>query len=389
MKNVALIVPGLTDEPHPLLRGKTPLEAASTPNLNQLSNESEMYALQPLMEGGYEQALASWLTGMSIHPVISSSVLEMKYYDYPMHSDQLAARFRFASTCAGILVDHSLDLLSKEEAEELFRLFRDEFSGTDFRFYPLDNQEGVITFPKALLSHIEPFSCTLKAMLGKNVYDLLPSKNLKPLLEKIERLLKNHEINFLKEDFEELIVNSIVLYDITNYPSINYQPPVESLFYSRNPSSQGLAKLLDVSFFSLPSDQVEEEYTWLLEQLPYFLENNELCILELNSILDSTLKGDVLEKTKRIEWWDKHFIKLLYAFCKKEEVQLSISSLVHTKLSSSETIACPVPFLIYHPKVVQKNIGSLSSFSEKSIQTIGAPISIEDVMEQILMRVVV
>ena len=67
MKGVFVIIDGVADEPSSALNGKTPLEAAKTPNLDELAKKSKIEHCFPIKEG--------------VAPESSSAIISLLGYD--------------------------------------------------------------------------------------------------------------------------------------------------------------------------------------------------------------------------------------------------------------------------------------------------------------------
>jgi 2,3-bisphosphoglycerate-independent phosphoglycerate mutase len=124
---VALVVlDGLGDRPHPATGNRSPVDAASTPNLDRLAQLGSMGSLVVIRAGVAPESDAGVFALLGYDPETDSpgrGVLEALGVDLPLAPEDVALRLNFAtSDGAGLILDSRVGRsLTTHESEELAR----------------------------------------------------------------------------------------------------------------------------------------------------------------------------------------------------------------------------------------------------------------------------
>ncbi|HXQ48436.1 MAG TPA: alkaline phosphatase family protein, partial [Thermoplasmata archaeon] len=128
---VALVVlDGLGDRPHPATENRSPVDAASTPNLDRLASAGAMGSVVVVGPGVAPESDAGVFALLGYDPEKDSpgrGVLEALGVDLPLAPEDVALRLNFAtSDGAGLILDSRVGRsLSTHESEELARALTD------------------------------------------------------------------------------------------------------------------------------------------------------------------------------------------------------------------------------------------------------------------------
>ncbi len=101
---ILVVLDGLGDLPHPALGGKTPLEAAVTPHLDRLAQDSRLGLLYPVRKGVAPESDAGVLGLLGYDPEAESpgrGVLEAMGIGLDLAPGDVALRFNFATADSG------------------------------------------------------------------------------------------------------------------------------------------------------------------------------------------------------------------------------------------------------------------------------------------------
>ena len=144
MKYMILVADGAADEPIAALAGKTPLETAKMPNINQLASEGLVGMVSTVPEGIAPGSDAANLSVMGYDPRVyltGRSPLEAASIGIDMSDTDVAFRCNLV-TLAGdgayedkTVVDHSAGDITTEEADELIKAINKEFGSDAVQFY--------------------------------------------------------------------------------------------------------------------------------------------------------------------------------------------------------------------------------------------------------------
>ena len=120
-----MVIDGLGGLPHPET-GKTELETASTPNLDQLATKGICGLTDPVSPGITPGSSPGHLALFGYNPVsfdIGRGVLEAIGIDFDLQTDDVAARGNFCTVDkAGLVIDRRAGRISTEKCTELCRL---------------------------------------------------------------------------------------------------------------------------------------------------------------------------------------------------------------------------------------------------------------------------
>ncbi len=217
MAKYVIIVPdGAADEPLEQFDGKTPLEAAETPNMDRISVEGRQGLVRTVPDGldpGSDVAQMSLLGYDPLRYYSGRAPIEAAAKNIRLGLDDWVFRCNLVTVADGLMADHSAGHISTEEGgsliRELAKHITDErialHTGVSYRHLMVVKgvEFDVRTYPPH--DHI-----------GKPVEKLLPrgkgSDLLIQLMNQSQQLFAGHEINKVRQDLGENQVSSIWLW---------------------------------------------------------------------------------------------------------------------------------------------------------------------------------
>ncbi len=144
MKYIVILGDGMSDEPVEQLGGKTPLEAAVTPAMDELAASSEIGLLHTIPEGMKPGSDTANLAVMGYDPkkyYTGRSPLEALSIGVPMEETDVAFRCNIVTLSENepyeekTIIDHSSDEISTEDAAVLLDAVRAELEDENYQFY--------------------------------------------------------------------------------------------------------------------------------------------------------------------------------------------------------------------------------------------------------------
>jgi len=218
MKYVILHAEGMADHPRQELAGKTPLQAASTPYLDQLAQQSELGLLTVALDNGRH---GSGLTGTSI-----LGYEPKKYYQGPgpleaaslgitvgendvvylctmvtLKGEQPAGGKPGAGDLKKlgphiVMDDATAGLITTEEARELIDAVNEQLGSEMIQFYPGSGHRHLMVWVDGKSRAI----CTdPQSLVGRSIGDALPAGDgaeiLRKLMEASLMILRDHPVN--------------------------------------------------------------------------------------------------------------------------------------------------------------------------------------------------
>lgn len=206
MKYIVLLCDGMADYPIAQLGGKTPLEAANTPNMDKLACKSQVGMIKTVddsMKPGSDIANLSVLGYEPEKYYTGRSPLEAGSIGIDMLPDDIAIRCNLVTLSAEscfedkTLVDYCAGDISTYEARQLIEAIESELGSENFRFYAGTSYRHCLIWHRGTddLGDLTP----PHDITGQCVRDYVPKhENALPLYELMKKscdILKNHPVN--------------------------------------------------------------------------------------------------------------------------------------------------------------------------------------------------
>ncbi|PLX82181.1 MAG: cofactor-independent phosphoglycerate mutase [Desulfuromonas sp.] len=220
MKYVVLLGDGMSDEPVEALEGKTPLQAAATPNMDRLAQQGEIGLAQTVPEGFRPGSDVANLSVFGYDPrdcYTGRSPLEAASMGVELGPDDVAFRLNLVH-----LAPHGFDLymgdfsaghIGTDQARQLILSLQEELGDEQFTFHPGISYRHLLVWHggKEALQTTPPHDIT-----NQSVRNYLPQGDgadaLIHLTTSAQMLLKRHPVNLKREDEGEVTANSIWLW---------------------------------------------------------------------------------------------------------------------------------------------------------------------------------
>jgi 2,3-bisphosphoglycerate-independent phosphoglycerate mutase len=205
MKYAIIIPDGAADDPLPELGGKTPLEAARTPNMDRIASEGRVGLVRTIPQGFESGSDVATMSLLGYDPAIyhtGRAPLEAAAQHIPLSPTDWVFRCNLVTVADGIMKDHSAGGISDAEAQKLIgELARKiHMPGFEFHFgvsyrnllvYRGDQDFDVTTRPPHEVPE-EPITRHLPRGKGADL--------LKVIMEISRDLFANHEINQVRRE---------------------------------------------------------------------------------------------------------------------------------------------------------------------------------------------
>ncbi|MEW5766267.1 MAG: cofactor-independent phosphoglycerate mutase [bacterium] len=199
IKYILLVGDGMADYPIPELGNKTPLEAASTPNMDRLAAEGMIGTVRTLREGLPLGSDVANLTLLGYEPAqyyTGRGPLEAANMGIDLGKDETAARCNLVTIKDNLLLDYSAGHISSQEAGELIDVLNERLGSSQKRFYPgvsyrhLLVLKGDFTSVEAVPPH---------DIIGRPYREYLPggkgAEVFRELMAASYQILKDHPLN--------------------------------------------------------------------------------------------------------------------------------------------------------------------------------------------------
>lgn len=193
---------GMADEPLDELGGKTPLEYAATPTMDELAGRSEVglaYMIPEGMKPGSDTANLAVLGYDPRQYYTGRSPLEALSIGVDMKPEDIALRTNLITVSDGdepyeekLILDHSSSEISTEDARVLLDAVRSELEDEEYKLYVGTSYRHLLIWTGGSVVELTP----PHDVLGQRVGDHLPSdKKLLEMQKKSYEILSKHPIN--------------------------------------------------------------------------------------------------------------------------------------------------------------------------------------------------
>nr|MBQ8244279.1 cofactor-independent phosphoglycerate mutase [Oscillospiraceae bacterium] len=226
MKYIVILGDGMSDEPIEALGGKTPLEFAETPVMDELASCGEMGMVQNVPAGMSPGSEIANLSVMGYDPLTDftgRSPLEALSVGVEMEPDDIIFRCNVVTLTEEepyeekTIVDHSSGEISTAEADQLMDAIREAFNNEEFQFYTGTSYRHIMVWKHGRLARLEPPHDHLTQKAGP----YLPEETvLREFMVKSFDILNNHPVNLKRAAEGKRKANSLWYWGAGTKPSL-------------------------------------------------------------------------------------------------------------------------------------------------------------------------
>ena len=388
------------DLPISELGGKTPLEAAETPNMDFLAQNGKRGLMYSVGKGVAPESDVAVISLLGYDPLIYSTgrgIIEAVGAGLNVEDGDLALRCNFATMGQGdkILDRRVARTLTTEEAKELSDFANEEVKletiHTTFEFrntlghraalliknkgkplsakitnsdpaYYIKNGLGVASFnAKMILKKCKPMANTHEAKISANLVN--------EFIEKTRLIWENHPVNEKRSASGKLKANVVLTRDagdsLPKFFDINQKYNLRFAALVDMHVERGITELAGMHTILLPppTKKLEEDYKIRVEKLVAMLPNYDCFYIHLKGPDEPGHDGDCHLKTRVISAIDKHFFGRLLDEISVQDYIICITTDHATPCVLRVHSDTPVPVLIADGK---KESAETVKFSEQS-----------------------
>ena len=226
MKYIVVLGDGMADEPIAQLNGKTPLEYANTPAMDELASKGEIGLVKTVPDGMKPGSDVANLAVLGYDPTKNysgRSPLEALSVGVQMADNDVVFRANIVTLteeepfAEKTIVDHSSGEISTQDADVLMDVIRKELSTEEFSFYTGTSYRHILVWKKGrVLDMAQPHD-----HLGKVIAPYLPEKQFREMMEKSFELLNDHPLNQDRAAQGKNIANSLWFWGAGTKPSLS------------------------------------------------------------------------------------------------------------------------------------------------------------------------
>jgi len=365
MKYIIVLGDGMADEPMSNYDGKTPLQLAEKPAIDQLAKigrTGRLVTVPSDMHPGSEIANMSVL-GYDVHAVYEGrGVLEAASIGVSLADDDLAFRCNLVCVEGEILKNHSSGHISNEEAYPLIDFLNQKLGNEIIHFYPGVSYRHLLVI-KGGNKHLDctpphdvPLMPFRPLMINPEVPEATDTaKLLNYLILRSQALLADHPVNQKRKAEGKDMATSIWPWSPGNKPQMATMKELYGIEKSAVISAvdliQGIGVYagMDVIKVEGATGLYNTNYEGKAKAAIDALKDHDLVYLHIEASDEAGHEGDAELKIKTIENLDKRVVRYLMSEIGKMEEPVTIAVLPDhpTPCSIRTHTREAVPFIIY------------------------------------------
>lgn len=201
MKYIVVLGDGMADEPIAELGGKTPMEAACTPVMDELAGKGSLGTVQNVPQGmapGSDVANLSVLGYDPAENYSGRSPLEALSVGVAMEDNDVIFRSNIVTLTDDepyeekTILDHSSGEIATADADVLMETIREKFNNDTFQFYTGTSYRHILVWKNGRVAKLEPPHDHLGSVIGP----FLPQEEvLRNMMKESFPILNEHPLN--------------------------------------------------------------------------------------------------------------------------------------------------------------------------------------------------
>jgi len=328
-KYLILVGDGMADEPLGELEGKTPLEAAHTPHMDQLAAKGFLGLTETI---GSHQDPGSDVANMAIlgydpdrfHS--GRAPLEAASMGVKLSSGEVAFRCNLVSVETGadgelVLTDYSAGHISSEHGRVLITALQENLGNESFHFYPGVSYRHLLVWRggRSDLSITPPHDVTGQPVAEYwQVYDEV--SELRSLMEAARRVLSDHELNRQLAAEGKRTGNAIWLWGqgvAPIMPSLNDQFNIHGVVISAVDLLKGLGICAGLEAVDVPgaTGYLDTNYDGKVAAALESLQDKDFVYLHVEAPDEASHEGNLELKIEAIEAFDARVVGPILERC--------------------------------------------------------------------------
>ena len=403
MKYLVLLCDGMADTPNAILDGKTPMELANKPIIDNLAKTAEVGLCKTVGKGLKPGSDVANLSVLGYDPYVcytGRSPLEAASIGVDLKETDVALRCNIVTLsdeenyADKTMVDYCSGDISTAEAHKIIETVEKELGSDIYKFY------GGVSYRHCLvvdngtteLGNMVPPHDISGKVIGEYLSD---NENAKPLIELMKKsydILKDHPVNIERRNKGLNEANSIWLWGEGRKPALqNFleKNGVKGCIVSavdllkgigicadmQTPEVEGSTGYLDTNFEGKANAGIEA-----------FKNGCDLVYLHIEAPDECGHRGEAENKVKAIELIEDRTLKLMLSYLENcgDDYRILIMPDHPTPLEIMTHSSEPVPYLLYDSS---KNLGGVEAFTEREAAATGNFVEHgPDIMEKLLQK---
>ncbi len=356
MKYIILLADGMGDLPVDELGGKTPLEAANTPNMDALLKKSECGMVTPLCKGfplGSDIGNMTMLGNNPNEHYTGRAPMEAANLGIELGPKDVAFRCNLVTVKAGRMLDYSSGHITSEEAKTLIKMLDKKLGTDDIKFYPGKSYRHIMVMKGGdSIKATAPHDIT-----GQEIEKYMPkgakAEILTRLMQDSQYLLDGHEVNIQRRADGKNPANMIWLWGQgkkLDMPSLKDKYGLKGAVISAVDLVNGIGVSMGLEVISVPgvTGYIDTNYKGKAEYALKAMKKKDFLYLHVEATDEMGHNGDVKGKIEAIEKFDSEIVgRIAEGMKAMGSHRIMITSDHATPVKVGTHTEDAVPFMIY------------------------------------------
>ena len=399
MKYLVVLGDGMADEPIEALGGRTPLEAAATPVMDELASKGELGLVKTVpasMKPGSDVANLAVLGYDPEKNYSGRSPLEALSVGVKMEDTDVIFRCNIVTVSEEepypekTILDHSSGEISTENAHILMDAIRAAFNSDTFRFYTGTSYRHITVWKDGKVTDLIP----PHDHLGECIGSYLPEeKQLREMMEKSFDILNNHPLNLQRAAEGKNKANSLWFWGAGTKPSLGSfreKTGLSGVMISAVDLLKGIAVGAGMDTVEVPgaTGSLDTNYEGKADAAIRALleDGRDFAYIHVEGPDEMGHQGNIQHKIQSIEYLDSRLIARVKAAmdASGEDYRMLVLPDHPTPIRCRTHTSDPVPYILYDSTRQQRKV---SRYSEREAAATGIyePLGYK-LMEKLLKR---
>lgn len=383
MKYMVIIVDGASGWPVESLDGKTSLDAAATPNLDQMARRATVGMTGTVPEGMEPSSACACMSVLGYNPRVfykGRAAIEAKSLAISVEEDETVFRANLVTLNEGKMSSYAAGHITSKESAAIIEALNEKLGGPDRSFFPGVGYRHILK----LKGHPDTLKATCTPphdISDQPVTDYLPqgegSELLRAIMMESELVLKDHPVNTARIARGEKPATGVWLFwgcgPLPEMPSFEDRYGISSSITSGVDLLRGLGQMQGMDILEIPgvTDNIDNDYHGQMAGALKALDDYDLVVVHVEAPDEASHAGDVAAKVKALEDIDREMISQIREY-KKDKLRVLVMPDHPTPLSIRTHAAEPVPFMIWGSGV---RITGARRFTEVEAQKTGMTVT--------------
>ncbi|MBL7155786.1 MAG: cofactor-independent phosphoglycerate mutase [Candidatus Omnitrophica bacterium] len=363
MKYIVLVGDGMSGRPLEELNGRTTLEVASKPYMDEITKRGKLGTATTIPKGMVPASDVANLSILGYDPkkyYTGRGPLEAVNIGVNLAEEDVALRCNIVTQAEDKMIDYSAGHIKTEEAKILIEALNENLSNEKIKFYPGISYRHLLVLKMASkeeASRIAKLVCMpphdiLNKKISKNLPQGKGNEILIDLMNKSKDILGHHDINKVRIDLKENPGNMAWLWGaglIPQMPTFKELYDVTGSIISAVDLIKGIGKIIGLDVINVPgvTGYYDTNFKGKGEYAVKSLEDKDFVFVHVEAPDEAGHNGDIRAKITAIENFDKFVVGTIWeAFKDRNDFRLMILPDHATPISCRTHTIDPIPFAI-------------------------------------------